>query len=65
MQQHEQAVVRQQLDLLLEALDVGRLCDGDLGEAGAVEVGGVVDPSLGQRWLGPAGGAGRGAEGGQ
>lgn len=65
MQQHEQAVVRQQLDLLLEALDVGRLRDGDLGEAGAVEVGGVVDPSLGQRWLGPAGGGGRGAEGGQ
>lgn len=59
MQQHEQPVVRPQLDLLLKALHASCLvCDGDLGEAGAIEVGSVVDPGLGQRRLGPAGAAG-------
>lgn len=59
MQQHEQAVVRQQLDLLIKALDARCLIrHGDLGEAGAIKVGSVVDPGLGQRRLGSAGGAG-------
>lgn len=61
MEQHEQAVVRQQLDLLLKALDaICLVSDGDLGEAGAIEVGSVVDPGLGQCRPGPAGGAGGG-----
>lgn len=51
--------MRHQLHLLLKSLDTGGLLrDGDLSEAGAVEVGGIVDPGLGQRGLGPAAAAG-------
>lgn len=54
--QHEQyPAVRQHFDFLFKALHASRcVAEGDLSEAGAVEIRCVSDPGLSQRGLGPA-----------
>lgn len=53
LQQQQHAVVRQQFDFLFKALHASRFVgEGDLSEAGAVEICCVVHPGLSQHRLG-------------
>lgn len=47
VQQQQNSIVRQQFDFLFKALHSGRfLREGDLSEAGTIEIGCIVDPGL-------------------
>lgn len=54
VQKQQNSMMRQQFDFLFKALHSSRfLREGDLSEAGTIEIGCVVDPGLSQSGFGP------------